>query len=168
MAAWINSLPGIPALAPLTLEPAGGEFSGPISVTVLPPDANAAIYYTLDGSLPTTSSLEYSGPINLFLTSSATVTANAFETGYTNSIAVNGLFTIVPLYFASPPAFNDGGLQFELSGATNEKNYVLQASSNLTQWTSIETNAPLTVPFFFTDPNASNFSTRFYRVLLQP
>jgi hypothetical protein len=132
---------------------------------VLPPDANAAVYYTLDGSLPTTSSLHYLGPI--VLTNSVTVTANAFETGYTNSVAASGLFTILPIVFDSEPFFSGGVLQFELSAATNE-NYVLQASTNLVQWSSISTNTPASAPFFFTDPNATNFTKRYYRVLLQP
>lgn len=165
MTAWINSLPGIPALAPPTLVPNGGQFSGPVSVTVVPPDTNATIYYTLDGSLPTTNSLEYLGSI--LLTGSATVTANAFENSYTNSIAVSGLFTIVPIKFISTPAFSGGVLTVELSAVTNET-YVLQASTNLVNWTSIATNTPVSTPFYLSDPNASNFPTRFYRAVLQP
>src|SRR5262249_7919799 len=62
MAAWINSLPGMPALAPPTITPNGGTFSEPVTVTLQPPDANAAIYFTTNGSLPTTNSLRYTAP----------------------------------------------------------------------------------------------------------
>jgi hypothetical protein len=166
MADWINSLPGTPALPPPILNPAGGEFSGSVTVAMLPPDTNATIYYTLDGSLPSSNSLVYAGPI--VLTNSDTVTASAFEAGFDNSIGASGLFTIVPpILLISPPTLSHGVFQIELSGATNG-NYILQASTNLAEWTSLSTNSTTTTPFYITDPNAANFSQRFYRVLFQP
>jgi hypothetical protein len=57
--------------------------------------------------------------------------------------------------------------QLQLS-ATPNQNYVLQASTNLTQWVSVSTNTPSSTPFYLTDPDATNFSSRFYRVLQQP
>jgi hypothetical protein len=65
MADWINSLPGMPALAPPTISPTGGTFTGGVTVTILPPDPDATVYYTLDGTLPTTNFLPYTGPFNL-------------------------------------------------------------------------------------------------------
>src|SRR5271169_511904 len=62
LAAWINSLPGTPAELPPTIKPDGGFFAGSVSVTLLPPDTNSILYYTLDGTLPTTNSLLYAGP----------------------------------------------------------------------------------------------------------
>ncbi len=94
VAAWINSLPGTPALAPPSLNPVGGTFNGQVSITVLPPDANATHLLHADGSLPTTSSFVYAGPI--VLTNSAIVHANAFEAGYNNSVAAGGTFNILP------------------------------------------------------------------------
>jgi hypothetical protein len=40
--------------------------------------------------------------------------------------------------------------------------YIVQASSDLVNWTAVQTN---TAPFTFVDPNASQFSQRFYRTL---
>ena len=88
---WINSLPGTPALAPPAITPNGGAFIASVSVTLQSPDTNAAIYYTLDGSLPTTNSLLYSGAFNLF--TNAIVSASAFETNFDNSAAVSAAFT---------------------------------------------------------------------------
>jgi uncharacterized repeat protein (TIGR03806 family) len=164
--AFINGLSGTPALAPPVVTPASGTFNGSVNISVLPPDANAIIYYTLDGTLPTTNSFVYIAPI--ILTNTATVSANAFETGFNNSVAAGGLFTILPpIFFTSPGAFSNGVFQLQLS-ATPNQNYVLQGSTNLIQWTSISTSTPPATPFYLTDPNATNFPNRFYRVLVQP
>jgi hypothetical protein len=50
-----------------------------------PPAASTAIYYTLDGSLPTPSSLLYTGAVQL--ASAGIVRAAAFATGWTPSVA---------------------------------------------------------------------------------
>ncbi|MDB6068031.1 MAG: hypothetical protein JWR26_4239 [Pedosphaera sp.] len=165
IAAWINSLPGTPALAPPVLSPAGGAFVGTTTLTVLPPVTNAVVYYTLDGSLPTTNSLVYSAPITL--TNSASVSATAFKTGFTNSVAAKGVFTIIsPILFASSGTFSSGVFRVSLS-ATPNQNYILQGSSNLVDWIALSTNTPLSSPFYLADPSATNAPKRFYRVLLQ-
>jgi uncharacterized repeat protein (TIGR03806 family) len=164
--AFINGLSGTPALAPPVLTPSSGTFHGPVHLTVLPPDTNAVIYYTLDGTLPTTNSLIYSAPF--VLTNTATVLANAFETGFNNSVAAGGLFTVLPpIFFTSPGVFSNGVFQMQLS-ATPNQNYVLQGSTNLMQWVPISTSTPSATPFYLNDPDATNFPNRFYRVRLQP
>jgi hypothetical protein len=121
---WINSLPGTPALAPASITPNGGTFTTSVAVTLQSPDPTAAIYYTLDGSLPSTSSLLYSGTFNLL--SNATVTASAFRTNYVNSANVKAAFLIQPLYFTSQ-AFTNGeplsrDRQQLRAGSLNESN----------------------------------------------
>jgi len=88
---WINSLPGTPVLAPPTFTPNGGSYIASVNVTLRSPDTNATIYYTLDGSLPTTNSFLYSGAFNLF--SNATVAASAYKTNFDNSVAASALFS---------------------------------------------------------------------------
>ncbi len=161
---WINSLPGTPALAPPVITPNGGTFSQSVSVTLTPPNTNAMLYYTLDGTLPTTNSFLYSTP--LALTNSATVTANAFEPGFNNSVAASAAFTVQSLRLA-PVSFNTGqGFQLQVSGTTGAS-YVLQASTNLKNWTDLITNIATTNFFNLADPGASNFQYRFYRVRQQ-
>lgn len=46
--------------------------------------------------------------------------------------------------------------------------YTLLASTNLTVWTPLWTTNPTAPPFLFSDPAATNFRRRFYRVLLGP
>ncbi|HEU6447932.1 MAG TPA: chitobiase/beta-hexosaminidase C-terminal domain-containing protein [Verrucomicrobiae bacterium] len=160
---WINSLPGIPALAPPVISPDGGNFVAVASATLQPPDTNAVIYYTLDGSLPTTNSFLYTGPISLV--NSATLSASAFETNYDNSVAAGALFFIQPLYFTSQN-FSNGVFELGFSGVAGS-NYVLQASTNLINWKPLSTNTASTNLFKLYDPDATNFPVRFYRVLLQ-
>jgi hypothetical protein len=163
MAGWINSLPGVPALAPPTITPDGGAFNQSVTVTLNTPATNAAVYYTLDGSLPTTNSLLYSTP--LLLTSNVNVAASAFETNFDNSITVSALFAIQPFLFTSMGFTNDV-FQLQFSGAAGS-NYVLQASTNLINWTPLVTNLATTNLFYLMDAGASNSPYRFYRVLQQ-
>jgi hypothetical protein len=164
MADWINSLGGTPALAPPTLTPPSGLFTNYVTLTLQPPDANSTLYYTLDGTLPTTNSILYRGSFDL--TSSAVVMANAFESGYVNSVAVSGLFTIVPPldnFFA--PVLLNGSFQAQF-WALPGQTYILQASSDLLHWTSLSTNTPSAAPFTWIDADTTNTPSRFYRVVL--
>ena len=161
---WINSLPGTPALAPPAITPNGGLFTFTVAVTLLAPDTNAVIYFTLDGSLPTTNSFRYSGAFNL--TSNTTVSANAFETSFNNSIAASALFLIQPLQFTSAGFLANRQFQLVLAGVAGS-NYVLQATTNFSAWTPISTNTALTNLFNLVDPKATNYPYRFYRVLQQ-
>jgi uncharacterized repeat protein (TIGR03806 family) len=164
LAAWINSLSGIPALAPPVISPDGGNFIGLVNVSVQPPDTNAVIYYTLDGSLPTTNSMQYHGVIEL-TNGTTTVSANAFEQNHTNSVAASATFTVQPLYFASE-GFTNQAFQLQFMGAPGS-NYVLEATTNFTTWVPLSTNVAGTGVFNFNDTNARNFPYRFYRVIQQ-
>ncbi|HZV36935.1 MAG TPA: chitobiase/beta-hexosaminidase C-terminal domain-containing protein, partial [Verrucomicrobiae bacterium] len=165
LAAWINTLGGTPALPPPTLAPSGGIFTGFVHVTAAESATNSTLYYTLDGTLPTTNSTPYTGPIEL--TNSATMNINAWAPGYTNSVAISGQFTILPgIFFAGPGQFTNGVFQMTFVGPVGS-NYVLQVSTNLQQWTSISTNKPAMSPFILTDPGTPGTS-KFYRVVETP
>jgi uncharacterized repeat protein (TIGR03806 family) len=163
MAGWLNSLPGTPALAPPIIAPEGGLFYQSVGLALQSPDTNAAIYFTLDGALPTTNSLLYSNVFNL--TSNATVSASAFRTGYVNSVAASALFFVQPLQFTSE-SFSNGAFRLQFLGAPGS-NYVLLTSTNLINWTPLVTNSAITNVLNFIDPGASNFPNQFYRVLQQ-
>ncbi len=164
MGDWINSLPGTPALAPPTITPNGGSFAPSVSITLESTNTGATLYYTLDGSLPTTNSLFYSAPF--ILTNDATVTANAFEAGFDNSVAANALFIIEPPIFFTSTSFTNGVFQLGFSGVLSNS-YILQATTNLVDWIPISTNFASTNLFNLQDSGASYYPYRFYRVLQQ-
>jgi len=164
IAAWINSLPGTPALAPPVITPNGGSYIASVNVTLQSPDTNAAIYYTLDGSLPTTNSFLYSGAFNVF--NNTTIFANAFETNYNNSFAASALFFVQPVAFTSAGFLSNQQFQLGFTGVTGS-NYVLLATTNFSIWTPISTNLAATNLFNLVDPKATNFPYRFYRVRQQ-
>jgi uncharacterized repeat protein (TIGR03806 family) len=166
LADWINSLSGIQALAPPTIAPNGGVFTTTVSVSLQSTNGGDDLYYTLDGSLPGTSSLHYAGPFNL--TSNATVRANAFKTGFTNSVAATAQFTLrAPFQFTSGGFFTNNTFQMPVSGLTG-KTYYLQATTNFIDWITLSTNVAPSNSFYVVDPNATNFMYRFYRAVELP
>jgi hypothetical protein len=60
--------------------------------------------------------------------------------------------------------FNNGQFSLTITGDTGP-DYIVLASTNLTDWAGIFTNP---MPFTWTDTAASNFSRRFYRIQLGP
>lgn len=56
------------------------------------------------------------------------------------------------------------GFNFTVAGIT-DTNYAVEASSDLVNWTALQTNV---APFVFVDTNSSQFSQRFYRMVQVP
>jgi hypothetical protein len=84
-----------PATAVPSFSPAPGAFTTPPTVTLSDSTSGATIYYTLDGTTPTTSSSVYSTPINV--PASATIKAIAAAPGLNNSDLAVGDYTIQSL-----------------------------------------------------------------------
>jgi hypothetical protein len=77
-----------------TFTPASGTtFTSSLSVSIADGTAGATIYYTTDGSTPTTSSSVYSGPIKI--TATATVNAIATASGFTQSAVGSAAYTLL-------------------------------------------------------------------------
>jgi uncharacterized repeat protein (TIGR03806 family) len=89
---WIDSLPGPAVLAPPTVVPVGGPYSGPVQVSMSVNEPDAEIRYTLDGSVPDLSDLRYDKPIRL--SAPTVLRARAFKQGFTRSITVQEVFVI--------------------------------------------------------------------------
>jgi hypothetical protein len=166
IAAWINSLPGPPALAPPNVEPGAGTFFRSVTVSLGSPDGIATVYYTLDGSLPSTNSLIYFAPFTL--TNTTTVNANAFEDGYINSVASGGVYNVLPgVILTSANAVGDGRFQAVMQGVPG-RSYVLESTTNFTEWVMLGTNSAGDGTLYFTDPLLPAAPLRFYRVLQLP
>jgi RHS repeat-associated protein len=86
-----------------TYSPASGTYSAIQSVTISDSIGGATIYYTTDGTTPTTNSTKYSGPIGV--SSSETIDAVATATGYSTSAVGTATYTI-NLPAAATPTFS--------------------------------------------------------------
>ena len=95
--------------------------------------------------------------------SNLTLRAKAFENGYNNSVAANATFIINPAQFTSVSLTN-GTVRLFFTG-TIGATYVLQASTNLINWTPVATNVAPAGVFEMIDPQASQFRSRFYRTV---
>jgi arabinogalactan endo-1,4-beta-galactosidase len=79
------------ATAP-TFSPAAGTYTTAQTVTLSDAIASATIYYTTDGTTPTTSSTKYTAAISV--SSTETIEAIAVASGYANSTAASAAYTI--------------------------------------------------------------------------
>ena len=87
-----GTVDALPVAATPTFSPVAGTYMTEQSVTISCETANAAIYYTLDGSNPTENSTLYSAPITVSETT--TIKAIAVASGYDNSTIAEATYTI--------------------------------------------------------------------------
>lgn len=93
-----------PAITP-TFNPLPGSYPTNQSVTIGNGMTNAQIYYTTDGTTPTSGSALYSSAITV--SSKETIQAIAIASGYPNSAIASGTFEIQPQ--AAPPQYSLSG-----------------------------------------------------------
>ena len=102
----------------------------------------------------------------LALPSQAQWQTNYSATTFTLSIlsvsgGVIGPFTLTPVSLAA------GNFTLQLNGTVGPA-YIVQASTNLTDWTNLTTNTPSLMPLTVIDTNAGGVNHRFYRAVLGP
>jgi hypothetical protein len=135
-------------------------------------DAPFQIFASSSSSLPVIFSL-LSGPAQLngnilSLTGWGTVTVVAAQPGnntYAAAPNVTQSFSVIPPdnMIVDPQRLSNGSFEFAFYGAVGS-NYTLQASSSLTNWTSLFSFACTNSPTVVLDASATNYSRRFYRV----
>ena len=74
-----------PTPPPPTFSPAAGNYTSSISVSISDTDSAAAIYYTTDGTTPTTASAKYGAAIPV--TAATTINAIAVDNGLASAVA---------------------------------------------------------------------------------
>jgi hypothetical protein len=89
-----------------TFSPGSGTYSTAQTVTISSTTPSATIYYTTNGSIPTTGSQQYSGPITV--SSSETISAIAAASGYTNSAPGSASY-VINMGQVATPTFSPGG-----------------------------------------------------------
>jgi hypothetical protein len=104
----------LPSASTPTFSPAAGAYTSAQSVILSDTTSGATIYYTTDGTTPTTSSTKYTGPITV--SSTETLQAIAGAADYANSAVASAAYTITSpqpnfLLAASSPSLtvNNGG-----------------------------------------------------------
>ncbi|MBI3418001.1 MAG: Ig-like domain-containing protein [Verrucomicrobia bacterium] len=76
--------------------------------------------------------------------------------------------TVVDLSLQTPQYTPPGGLRFQVKSGLPGKVHVLQLSTNLVKWLSIQTNVPNSEIFEFVDPASFGLTEAYYRVWLWP
>jgi hypothetical protein len=149
-----NLTVSLPTVATPTISPNGGSFTSSTSVTLQSATSGASIYYTTDGSTPTQSSNLYAGAFTL--TSSSTVKAIAFKSGYNPSAQASASFTIAaPLAPKLTLVWQDN--------SSNEDNFIIERMTGtngiFAQIAMVASNV-----VSYVDTNVSSGITYCYRV----
>ena len=134
------------------ISPATGSYTSPQLVTLTDSIAGAQIYYTTDGSTPTTSSLLYQGPFAV--TDTASVSAVAAFGSLTNSTVTNNIYSIQ----TGGTGINFGSGFAEVNGLTLNGSAINSDDSRLqlttgggSQSGTVFANTPLNVSAFVND-----------------
>ena len=157
-------LNGATQAAQPVISPAGQLFHPSIQVTITDSSPNTQIFYTTDGSMPSTASSLYTGPITV--TSTATVQAVAVGKGYVASTIARESYTLVnqvPTPTFSPAAGNYTSAQqvaITTSWSGSTMYYTTDGSTPTTSSTRytgpVTISASTTLKAIATAPNLAN------------
>jgi len=109
---------------------------------------------------PTAASAGSAQPITLAVADNGTPSLSATQ-------SFNVLVNPVAKPSLAQAKFTNGGFRLNITGDTGP-DYTVQGSTNLSYWSSLFTTNSPTVPFSWMDAGVTNFSKRFYRVMLGP
>ena len=144
-----------------TFSPAPGTYSSSQSVSVSDAAPNATIYYTTDGSTPTTSSTRYTGPITVSTTT--TLNAIASAPNYTQSAVASATYTIqIPQ--AATPTFNPPGGSYLLPQSVT----ISDSTPNATIYYTTDGSTPTTSSRQYTGPITVIMTTTIRAIAVGP
>ncbi|MFS0628049.1 chitobiase/beta-hexosaminidase C-terminal domain-containing protein, partial [Brevibacillus sp. 179-C8.2 HS] len=130
-------------------DPAGGAVPSGTKITLSTPTEGATIYYTTDGSEPTSSSAEYTAPIEV--TTEMTIKAIAVKAGMLDSEVMEEHYTIrLPDQVAKPVADPSGGVvpsgaKVTLSSSTEGATVYYTTDGSTPSRSSVEYTGPIEV-----------------------
>jgi photosystem II stability/assembly factor-like uncharacterized protein len=141
---WERSAAARPAF-----NPAGGTYTSTQSVTISDATNGATIYYTLDGTPPSTSSTPYTGPISVAATT--TIQAMAVASRHTSSAVAHATYTIhasTPPSVAETPVFTPAGGTY----ASAQSVTISDATPGATIYWTEDGTTPTTSSTLYTGP----------------
>jgi hypothetical protein len=138
-----------PAATP-TFSPAAGTYTSAQTVTISDTTSGASIYYTTDGSIPTTSSTHYTAAIQV--SSTEAVKAIATASGYSQSAVGSAAYTINSTASIDYPSggFTTTGLALN-GGATVTGGLLQLTDGGTNESRSAWSTTPVSVNSFTTD-----------------
>lgn len=130
-AVWVAASPTVstPVIAP-----ASGSYTNAVTVSITCATDGASIYYTTDGTTPSSSSSLYSGSFTL--TANATVNAVAIKAGHTDSAVATASFIVTP--YTPAPGSSSGGsryysVKFNPNGGSAVSNQRIRKGNKLSE-----------------------------------
>jgi hypothetical protein len=143
------TITSLPAVSTPAFSPAAGSYNSTQSVSISDATSGAIIYYTTNGTTPTTSSTEYTGAISVSLTQ--TLEAIAVAAGDSNSVVASAAYTITSLPSVSTPAFSPAAGSYSsaqsvsISDATSDAIVYFTTNGSTPSTSSTEYTGPITV-----------------------
>ena len=129
-------------MATPSFSPAAGTYITSVTVTISDATAGATIYYTIDGSTPTTASSCIPGPIAV--TQSRTIRAIAAKSGMLTSAVASATYTVQ----TATPTFNPPGGTYLLNLTVS----ISDATPGATIYYTTDGSTPTTSSRVYTGP----------------
>jgi 6-phosphogluconolactonase (cycloisomerase 2 family) len=138
-----SPLPTVP-----TFSPAAGTYASDQSVTISDATSGAKIYYTVDGSTPTSSSPVYSTPISISGNgTSETIKAIALEGGLSSTVASATYIINIPSQVAAPVFMPGAGTY-----SSNQSVTISDATSGATIYYTVDGSTPTNASTMYGTP----------------
>jgi len=134
----------LPATATPTFLPVAGTYTTTQSVTINDATSGAAIYYTTNGTTPTTSSTKFVNPITV--SANTTINAIALAPGFSQSAVATAPYTITPP--AATPTFSPVAGTY----ATTQSVTINDATTGASIFFTTDGTTPTTASTRFTAP----------------